>query len=140
MAGNLGIGTIQGVAEKIERGIREKDRGVSGLLPEFAVALGGIAERIRRALAETAPAAPAAESPREFNAKAAAEALARVRKLIEANDGDAAKSLADVEAAVGSAVDKVTLDALRSALDEFDFDTALTRLDEIGERCAAAKG
>ena len=40
VAGNLGIGSIQRAAEKIERGIREKDQAVSGLLPEFEAAVG----------------------------------------------------------------------------------------------------
>ncbi len=140
VAGNLGIGAIQGAAEKIEKGIREKDKAVSGLLPEFETALGSMAERIRRALAETAPAAQAAESLREFDSKAAAAALARVRSLIEANDGDAAKAVADVESTVGSVVDRAALDALRNALDEFDFDTAMKKLDEVVGRCMAAKG
>jgi HPt (histidine-containing phosphotransfer) domain-containing protein len=140
VAGNLGIGAIQGAAEKIEKGIRDKDPSVSGLLPEFEAALGRMAERIVRALAESAPAAPMAESPRAFDAKAVAEALARVRSLIEANDGDAAKPLEDVEKAVGSLVDKDVLAALRNALDEFDFDTALSRLDEVAGRLLAAKG
>jgi len=140
VAGNLGIGAIQAAAEKIERGIREKDQTVSGLLPEFEAALASMSQRIGRALADSAPAAPAVESPREFNAQAAAAALARVRTLIEANDGDAATALSDLESAVGSAVDRTALDALRSALDEFDFDRALSKLDEVAGRCMAAKG
>ena len=55
VAGNLGIGAIQGAAEKIERGIREKDQAVSGLLPDFEAALGSMSKRIARALADTAP-------------------------------------------------------------------------------------
>jgi hypothetical protein len=99
-----------------------------------------MADRIGRALRDTMPAAPPAESPTDFDAKAAAEALSRIKSLIEASDGDAVNALTDVESAVGTVVDKTVLDAIRSALDEFDFETALTRLNEIEERCMAAKG
>ena len=140
VAGNLGIEPIQAVAERIERGIRAKDQSVSGLLPEFESALASMADRIISALTDTKPPAPTPESPREFDPKAAAEALSRVKSLIEASDGDAVNALADVESAVGAVVEKTALDAIRSALDEFDFETALSRLKEIDERCMAAKG
>jgi len=139
VAGNLGIGTIQRAAERIEHGIRANDQAVSSLLPEFGAALSGMADRIGRALRDTEPAAPPAECPRKFDAKVVAEALSRVKSLIEASDGDAVNALADVESAVGVVVEKADLDAIRSSLDEFDFETALTRLTEIGERCMTAK-
>jgi HPt (histidine-containing phosphotransfer) domain-containing protein len=140
VAGNLGIESILRAAERIEHGIRTKDPSVSGLLPEFESALAGVADRIGRALRDTMPAAPEAESPRNFDAKAAGEALSRIKSLIEASDGDAVNALTDVESAVGTVVGKTAFDAIRSALDEFDFETALTRLNEIEERCMAAKG
>jgi hypothetical protein len=40
---------------------------------------------------------------------------------------------------VGSVAAKKTLDSLKSAIDEFDFDTALAKLDELVEHCTAAR-
>ena len=66
--------------------------------------------------------------------------MARLRTLIEANDGDAAESLPAVEDALGGTVDKPRLDALRDALGDFDFEGALTKLEEIAKQCGVNEG
>ena len=67
-----------------------------------------------------------------------AAALARLRTLLEANDGDVANAFAAVEETAGGLADKAALDALKSAIDDFDFDAALSKLASIEEHCLAA--
>jgi hypothetical protein len=58
--------------------------------------------------------------------------------LIEANDGDAADALPAVEEALAGTVDKPRLDALRDALGDFDFEGALSKLEEIAKQCGVS--
>ena len=132
VAGNIGIGSVQAAAGKVERGIREGDSSVPALLAELESALLPQVRAIRSALGEAAPeAAPAGA----FNAEAAAAAVARLKSLIEANDGDAADAVQTVAEALAGTVDGQRLGALRAAIDEFDFDGALSKLDEIAREC-----
>ena len=132
VAGNIGIGRVQSAAEMVERAIREGEASAPALLAELEAALGPQVEAIRRALDESAPeAAPAAA----FDTKAAVAAVERLKSLIEANDGDAADAVQTVAEALAGAVDGQRLGALRSAIEEFDFDGALSKLGEIAREC-----
>ncbi len=71
-----------------------------------------------------------------FNAEAAADAIAQLRILLEASDGDAEESFRSLQDAVAGAVEKQHLDDLSASINDFDFDAALVKLDEIAERCA----
>jgi hypothetical protein len=138
VAGNLGIGSVQATAEGVERAIRESVP-VPGLLEKFESVLGPMVQAIQRGLAETAPAAVAPVSRGPFNPEAAPAAIARLRALIEANDGDAEDTFSAVESAVGGAVDKAMIDGLRGALGDFDFDGALSRRVKIDRQCGLVK-
>ncbi|HTP32707.1 MAG TPA: Hpt domain-containing protein, partial [Candidatus Acidoferrales bacterium] len=133
VAGNLGIGQVQGAAESVERAIRNGDAQVSALLEKFEAVMTPMVQAIRRGLAETAPVA-AVEATGPFDAKAAAAAMERIRGLIEANDGGAVEALPALESALAGTVEKTKLAALRDALDNFDFDAAGARLEEIAAR------
>jgi signal transduction histidine kinase/CheY-like chemotaxis protein/HPt (histidine-containing phosphotransfer) domain-containing protein/HAMP domain-containing protein len=139
VAGNLGIVPIQLAAEKIERGIREKDQSVSALLPDFESDVSRMVGLIKHGLAETAPKAKPAENAREFDPEAAGAAVARLRSLIEANDGEAATAFTAVQDELQRVVEKTALIALKGAIDDFDFDAALSRLHEIAEHCGVGK-
>jgi hypothetical protein len=65
--------------------------------------------------------------------------MARLKSFIVACDGEAAAAFAAVEAAVGAVVEKPALDALKAAIDEFDFDAAVARWNEVAEHCSARK-
>ncbi|HTS65750.1 MAG TPA: Hpt domain-containing protein, partial [Candidatus Acidoferrales bacterium] len=130
VAGNLGIGAVQKAAEGVEHAIRNGDTNVSGLLEQFETVLQPVAAAIRRGLEETAPAAPeAGRGP--FDPKAAADAMANLKKLIDANDGGATDAFPALESALAGTIDRTKLDALRQALDDFDFDAAGATLAEI---------
>ncbi|HTP34421.1 MAG TPA: Hpt domain-containing protein, partial [Candidatus Acidoferrales bacterium] len=137
VAGNLGIGQVQAAAEGVERAIRNGDAQVAPPLEKFNEVMSPMVQAIRRGLAETAPAeAVAATGP--FDAKAAAAAMQKIRGLIEANDGGAVEALPALETALAETVEKAKLDALRDALDNFDFDAALGSLNEIDRQCGVS--
>jgi two-component system, sensor histidine kinase and response regulator len=140
VAGNLGIPSVQAAAERVERAIRGNDSSVDALLGDFGSELSRMAAIVRRKLVETAPAEKPAKSSREYDPEASEAALSRLRSLIEANDGEVADAFAAVEDAVGGLIDKAALDSLKSAIDGFDFEAALSRLDGIAEYCREVKG
>ena len=127
VAGNLGIGRVQAAAGAVERGVRESDVALPALLAELNAALGPQIEAIRNALRETAPVAAVAA----WNPEAAAAAIARLKTLIAANDGDAGDAVQVVADALAGRADEARLAALRAAVTAFDFDTAATELDAI---------
>ena len=67
-------------------------------------------------------------------------AVARLKRLIEANDGDAAGALQAVEDALGMVVERPRLDTLRNALNDFDFEAALSGLGGIAKQCGVSWG
>ena len=62
--------------------------------------------------------------------------MARLRLLLEAGDGDAAESFRSLQEALACTIEKPYLDGLSASINDFDFDTALMKLDEIAVRCA----
>ena len=73
-----------------------------------------------------------------FDAKAAAAAVARLRFLIETNDGDAPNAIETVAEVLAGAVDVRRIGELRAAVDEFDFDGALAKLNDIARELELA--
>jgi signal transduction histidine kinase/CheY-like chemotaxis protein/HPt (histidine-containing phosphotransfer) domain-containing protein len=138
VAGNLGMASVQSVAERVERGIRDESPSVTMLLADFDAAVRRMGELLKRGLCDTSPAAEPPRAAAEFDAQAAAAAIARLRSLIEANDGDAAQAFEAVALALAGAVDQETLGGLKGAIDDFEFDAALARLEEIAALCHAS--
>jgi signal transduction histidine kinase/CheY-like chemotaxis protein len=136
VAGNIGITEVQSVAQKLEKALRDGEGMVSALLVEFGSVVGDQVQAIEKALfdSETVPPTQAQTSP--FNAETAVEAIARLRNLLEASDGDAEESFRSLQHAVAGAVEKSQLDGLIASINDFDFDAALVKLDEIAKCCA----
>ncbi|MBI4889029.1 MAG: response regulator [Acidobacteria bacterium] len=130
VAANLGMGRTQLAAANLEQSLREGGASSAALLSELAEAVSTQVAAIRAALQ-----AAAAGTTREFDAGAAKEAMARLRQLIDANDGDASHALEEVKEALAGRVEAERLNALSGAMEEFDFETALKRLDEIAADC-----
>ncbi len=121
VAGNIGIGPVQTAAANVETRYQRGRRlgpGPVGGTGSGSGAAGGCypsrAWRVRRR----------GGGMREFNAEAAAAAVARLMALIEDNDGDAADAVQTVADALAGKVDAQRLGELRDAIDEFDFDKA----------------
>ncbi len=140
VAGNLGIGKVQSAAEKIEKAIREKGTAPAASIEEFGSTLGPVIRAIQQGLAETAPTETASDIRLVFDREAASAAVARLRKLIEANDGDAADAIAEVEEAMRGVVGRSKLEELREAIADFDFDKALPILSEIAKKTSGISG
>jgi CheY-like chemotaxis protein len=134
VAGNIGLGELFTAAEKLERAIREADSAVPALAEEFAQVASRQVQAVRRAMDDVIPDQPAeSEESAAFDAATAAAAVAQLRALLEASDGDALEAFLAVEHILAGAVDKSRLDALGAAVSEFDFDGARKTLDEIAK-------
>ncbi len=134
VAGNLGITNVQTAAQKLEKAIRESDPSSSALLDQFAIALRLHVKDISEALHDSA--APEPESPpAAFDAERAASAVGQLRTLLEASDGDAQEAFQELRDSTAAAVEKSHLDALNESINNFEFEQALARLDEIAHLC-----
>ncbi len=140
VAGNIGITEVQATAQKLEKAIREGHDSVPALLDEFAALLGTQVYAIEQALRASAPAKfeEARQSP--FDGEAAFGAIARLRALLEASDGDTEEAFRSLQDAVAGAVEKTQLDALNASINDFDFEAALVKLDEVAECCSRNRG
>ena len=140
VAGNIGITEIQTAAACLEKAIREEDPAVPAVLHQFASLLGPQVRAIREALNDVLPVDRngAGESP--FVAEEASAALARLKALLEANDGDAGEAFLDLRKAVKGHINNSLLEALGVAVSDFEFDTARTKLEQIATELNANGG
>jgi PAS domain S-box-containing protein len=135
VAGNIGITKVQSVAQKLEKALRNGEGKVSAVLVEFASLMGAQVHAIEKALRDSATALREEARTSPFDTEAAAEAIARLRTLLEASDGDAEESFRSLQDVVAGAVEKQHLDGLSASINDFDFDAALVKLDEMAKRC-----
>ena len=135
VAGNIGIGGVQAAAQKLEKAIREGQDSVPAQLDEFASLMGTQVRAIEQGLRDSAPAPTIEARATPFDGDAAAAAISRLKTLLEASDGDAEEAFRALQEAVAGAVEKPQLDALGASINDFDFEAALLKLDEIAERC-----
>jgi CheY-like chemotaxis protein len=135
VAGNLGITEVQSVAQKLEKALRGGEGKVLALIVEFASLMSAQVLAIEIALCDSATARTEKLRTSHFNAEAAAGAIGRLRTLLEASDGDAEESFRALQDAVAGVVEMQHLDGLSASINDFDFDTALVKLDEIAKRC-----
>ncbi len=132
VAGNIGIGAIQAAAGTVEKAIHDEDPAVPQLLIALEAVLGPQVQSILAAIGQAAPA-PVATQP--FDAQIATAACIKLKSLIIDNDGDAADAVQLVADALTGSVDAQRLAALRSSIDDFDFDAALVKLVDIAKDC-----
>ena len=137
VAGNIGITEVQSLAQKLEKALHDGDRKILSLLVEFASLMSAQVRAIEKALCGS-PTEQVRTSP--FNEEAAADAIARLRTLLEASDGDAEESFRSLHDAVAGAVEKPHLDSLSESINNFNFDRALVKLDEIAELLPGNRG
>jgi len=132
-AGNLGMNHIFHVAEILERSIGHSQGGVEDLLKELKSAMG----RQIRALKAALPVARA-DGPRPSPASPAGAAetlmaMTRLKELLEASDADASEAYVSLANLLRSRVDASRLQTLGDAVDRFDFESALSQLNEVAE-------
>jgi signal transduction histidine kinase/CheY-like chemotaxis protein len=137
VAGNLGIIDVQSAAQKLEKALRDGEENVSTMLTEFESVIGTQVQAIEKALRDSATARPETVPTLSFDGEAAAAAIVALRRLLEASDGNAEESFRSLQDAVENVVEKPYLDALSESINDFDFDAALAKLDEIAKLCVS---
>jgi signal transduction histidine kinase/CheY-like chemotaxis protein len=134
VAGNLGIAEVQSAAQKLENVLREESDSVPAVLDQFAIALRVQVTAIEQALNDSAAARPAEVPTAPFNRENANLAIGRLKALLEASDGDAQDAFGGLRATVEGVVEQRYLDALSETINNFDFEAALMKLDELAGR------
>jgi len=138
IAGNIGIGSVQSAAAKVEKAIREGDSDAPKFVAELKTALEPQVAVIRTALGDGGK--PASAPAAAFDSEVAGRAVRRLMSLIEANDGDSSDAVQEVATALAGKVDPVRMDALRDAVNDFDFAGARTKLTQIAADCHLSVG
>jgi hypothetical protein len=88
-------------------------------------------DAINSALAESNAPAPESSSNGSFDPVAVARESARLRSQLEASDGDSEETFRTLKVALAGRVERGRLDALGADIGNFDFDAALSKLDEL---------
>jgi HPt (histidine-containing phosphotransfer) domain-containing protein len=134
VAGNIGLPEVFHAAKSLETSIRAGGALNQQMLEAFAQALGRQIEAIRQALSQASPHQPAdGETRKQFDPKAASAAIASLRSLLEASDGDVAEAFLAVEDALAGTLEKSQLDVLSTDVNQFNFEGALQKLNEIAK-------
>jgi PAS domain S-box-containing protein len=136
-AGNIGINHIFHSAGRLEGAIRESRGDVPLLVKGLSSMLDRQAQAIQQALRVATPIPAMRETHPMSDPTATLAAVARLRVLLETNDADAPEAFSTLAEALKGAVDAARLDALRAAVNGFDFDRALSKLVEIIKECGA---
>ena len=131
VAGNLGIGKIFSSAGRLEKAIRERDSAIPALLREFCTLVDQQIHALQQSLPDASADGAQRKMNRDFDARKASSASRRLRQLLEASDGGATEAFRAFTDAAGDVIDKLRLDALGEAVNEFDFESALSKLSEI---------
>jgi signal transduction histidine kinase/CheY-like chemotaxis protein len=129
VAGNLGIAAVQQAAARVEHAIRHEDGSISDLVAGLESIVVPQVAAIRHALGVASQASTAAL----FDAAAAAAAIARLKTLIEASDGEAVDAVHQLADRLGGSVDPQRIANLGAAIRDFDFAKAAMVLDEIAD-------
>ena len=121
-ASYLGMAPLGLIAGALEQELRDaRHERVPLLAPELIVALEGVLAGLARVralvVAQQGPAANAAPA-----------LLARLRGFLRADDARAEDALAELEAALAGGAHAARLAAVRAAIDEIEYDTALAQL------------
>jgi PAS domain S-box-containing protein len=133
VAGNLGLTHVATAAGKLEKALRHGDALEPTLFEEFTEVLNHQVQAIRQTLQGMPDQPSIEESHEDFNPEAASVAIRRLRNLLESSDGDATEAFLAVEQTLAGTVARSRLDALSTAISEFDFETALKSLEAITE-------
>jgi len=138
VAGNLGLKRLHAAAGALERTLRGGGDAGAALAGLRAV-LGSQVDAIRRALGNDGGDSPDAAAEPVADGASVREGVARLRSLLAASDGGAADAFTSVSGALAGAVGRPRVAALGRAIDEFDFEGALSELDAIARECGAVQ-
>jgi PAS domain S-box-containing protein len=138
VAGNIGLGQVFQAAKTMETAIHHGEGITPPMLEEFATTLSRQIQAISRALTEAEPLQPRVEEKRRtFDPQAASTAISHLRSLLEASDGSSADAFIVLKDALAGTLEQSRLDALNADINDFDFEAALLKLDEIARTFGA---
>jgi PAS domain S-box-containing protein len=140
VAGNIGITEIQLAAATVEKAIRDEDPGVFASLEHLQSLLTSQVRVIREALPSRPPSDGSGAKELPFVAEEASAAVVKLKALLEANDGDAGEAFLGLQKAVGGHVQPALLEALGVAVSDFEFDTAIAKLEQIASELSVPIG
>jgi len=129
-AGTLGAAALSSIAGEAETAIRLGQRA-DDVLKSLAVALARVVDGIHAALPETSEAdsgVPASDPA------TVVEPLARLKRLLENDDGEAADFMIETQSRLARVLRPDELKTLSDRVGNFDFESALKCLSGIAER------
>jgi signal transduction histidine kinase/DNA-binding response OmpR family regulator/HPt (histidine-containing phosphotransfer) domain-containing protein len=135
VAGNIGMPGVHAAAERLEKALGEEETSVAALLDEFGAVLSAQVHAIEQALHST-PAEVEQPPTTPFDQVSACAAIVQLKALLESSDGNAGEAFRTVSTAVASVVERPQLEALRNSIANFEFETALSKLEDISHFCA----
>jgi two-component system, sensor histidine kinase and response regulator len=128
VAGNLGATALAEVAAKAETAVK-RGQDVETVLDSLSLALAPVVQAIRTALPPEVPTVAVSADP-----AAAADSLARLKKMLESDDGEAADFILDARAHLSGVLTGAEIDSLAELVGNFDFAAALKCLSSIASR------
>jgi two-component system sensor histidine kinase/response regulator len=135
VAGNLAMTDLHAAAEDLERAIRGSLDSTPSALERFRALMQSTVTAIREALGED-PSSRVEQTPMEpFDADRAESAIKHLRELLDACDGDAQEAVPDLLSAVSGKASRKDLESLQAAVNDFEFESALAKLEVIEQQC-----
>jgi len=131
-AGNLGLNEIFQTAGKLEGAIRVSQAGIEDLIEELTAVLDRQVRNIHAAFPVGGADEKTRLDSRPTDPEEVLAALANLKELLESNDADAPEAYRNLAAVLGDSDSPSRLEALGAAVNSFDFEAALRRLDETG--------
>jgi HPt (histidine-containing phosphotransfer) domain-containing protein len=130
-AGTLGAASVSEAAATTEKAIRTRD-GVEDALSSLAQALAPVLHAIR----STLPAEPGGNGsqPLARDPASVEEPLARLKRLLENDDGEAADFIIDAKPRLAGVLTPSEIKTLSDRVGNFEFDAALACLSGIASR------
>jgi signal transduction histidine kinase/CheY-like chemotaxis protein len=128
VAGNLGATALAEAAAKAETAVK-RGQDVETVLDSLSLALAPVVQAIRAAQPTEAPTVAVSADPAK-----AADSLARLKKMLESDDGEAADFILDARAHLSGVLTGAEIDTLAELVGNFDFAAALKCLSSIAAR------
>jgi len=139
VAANLGMIAVSASAQELEKLLRSGSGSTEALVADFALHLSQQTNAIQQALQDEATGRSQVQDEVPFAAEAVLAGISRLRSLLEASDGGATEAAASLAEILRGRVDSPRIEALHSAVCDFDFQGALIRLDKIARECGLVK-
>jgi two-component system sensor histidine kinase/response regulator len=130
-AGTLGAVGLSEAAAGVETAIKA-GRGVQGALKSLSLSLAAVLKAIWAAFPEEIVGNGAGQT--SADPASALEPLARLKKLLETDDGEAADFIVDAKLHLSRVLTPAEIKKLSDSVDRFDFEAALSCLSGIASR------